>query len=132
MRRHTAIRAAVIGAVKQYAGDVTIHDGRPVFLSEGDLPAMAVYLTNAVPCGDLLDEDLWEAVLHIEIFLKAAHPDSALDARAEDVIRPAMLSVPALSALSVSISPLGYDYQRDEEMSLWGSADLTYRITYSI
>ncbi|MBT0452305.1 phage tail protein, partial [Morganella morganii subsp. morganii] len=26
----------------------------------------------------------------------------------------------------------GYDYQRDDEMCLWGSADLTYHLTYSM
>ncbi|MBT0437804.1 phage tail protein, partial [Morganella morganii subsp. morganii] len=25
-----------------------------------------------------------------------------------------------------------YDYQRDDEMCLWGSADLTYHLTYSM
>lgn len=132
MNRHTAIRTAVIKALKPYTGSVTVHDGRPVFLSEEELPAIAVYLTNAVPCSELLDEELWEAVLHIEIFLKATHPDSALDIWVEEKIRPAMLSAQELDALIESRQPSGYDYQRDDEMSLWGSADMTYRLIYSI
>ncbi|HHD8778264.1 TPA: phage tail terminator protein, partial [Salmonella enterica] len=26
----------------------------------------------------------------------------------------------------------GYNYQRDDEMAMWGSADLSYDITYSM
>lgn len=40
---------------------------------------MAVYLSDAEYTGDSLDEDSWQAVVHIEVFLKASSPDSALD-----------------------------------------------------
>ncbi|MBT0499612.1 phage minor tail U family protein, partial [Morganella morganii] len=66
------------------------------------------------------------------VFLKASNPDSKLDEWMEDKIYPAMQSVPALAGLIETMSAAGYDYQRDDEMCLWGSADLTYHLTYSM
>lgn len=80
MNRHSAIRAAILAKLKAEITDtVTWFDGRPVFLEEQDLPAVAVYLSDAEYTGDSLDEDSWQAVVHIEVFLKASSPDSALD-----------------------------------------------------
>ncbi|EBU8701617.1 phage tail protein, partial [Salmonella enterica] len=31
-----------------------------------------------------------------------------------------------------TMSARGYDYQRDDQMAMWGSADLTYDITYTM
>lgn len=48
MSKHTAIRLAVLDQLKTSIPDrVTWFDGRPVFLEEQDLPALAVYLTDA-------------------------------------------------------------------------------------
>lgn len=80
MNRHSAIRAAILAKLKADITDtVTWFDGRPVFLEEQDLPAVAVYISDAEYTGDSLDEDSWQAVIHIEVFLKASSPDSALD-----------------------------------------------------
>lgn len=57
-----------------------------MFLEEQDLPAVAVYISDAEYTGDSLDEDSWQAVLHIEVFLKASSPDTALDSRMEENI----------------------------------------------
>ncbi|EMO7836849.1 phage tail protein [Morganella morganii] len=132
MRTHSAIRRAVINALSDHVGDIVVHDGRPVFLEEDELPVVAVYLTDAAPTSVVLDDDQWQAVLHIEVFLKASNPDSKLDEWMEDKIYPAMQSVPALAGLIETMSAAGYDYQRDDEMCLWGSADLTYHLTYSM
>lgn len=132
MRTHSAIRRAVINALSDHVGDIVVHDGRPVFLEEDELPVIAVYLTDAAPTSGVLDDDQWQAVLHIEVFLKASNPDSKLDEWMEDKIYPAMQSVPALAGLIETMSAAGYDYQRDDEMCLWGSADLTYHLTYSM
>lgn len=133
MNRHSAIRAAILAKLKAEITDaVTWFDGRPVFLEEQDLPAVAVYLSDAEYTGDSLDEDSWQAVVHIEVFLKASSPDSALDSWMEEKVYPAMVFIPGLTELVETFTPQGYDYQRDDEMATWGSVDFTYLITYSI
>lgn len=53
MSKHTAIRLAVLDQLKTSIPDrVTWFDGRPVFLEEQDLPALAVYLTDAEYTGE--------------------------------------------------------------------------------
>lgn len=129
--KHPQIRAAVLNALKDNITDsVTWFDGRPAFLEVQDLPAVAVYLTDAQFTGAMVDEDQWSATLHIEVFLKADSPDTALDEWVESRIYPAIESIPALQDLIELMAPLGYDYQRDDEMATWGSADLQYSITY--
>lgn len=133
MSKHSAIRAAVLAKLKADISDsVTWFDGRPAFLEEGDLPAVAVYLSDAEYTGATLDADDWQAVLHIEVFLKATNPDTALDNWLEEKVYPAMEGIPGLEALIETMTPQGYDYQRDDEMATWGSVDLTYAITYSM
>ncbi|XUV80210.1 phage minor tail U family protein [Enterobacter sp. TMH.L2] len=133
MSKHSAIRAAVLAKLKADISDsVTWFDGRPAFLEEGDLPAVAVYLSDAEYTGDTIDADDWQATLHIEVFLKASNPDTALDAWLEEKIYPALQEIPGLEALIETMTPQGYDYQRDDEMATWGSVDLTYSLTYSM
>ncbi len=133
MNKHTAIRAAVLDKLKgDIVDSVTWFDGRPVFLEEQDLPAVAVYLSDAEYTGNTLDEDSWQATLHVEVFLKAANPDSALDSWMEEKVYPSMASVPALAGLIETNTPQGYDYQRDDEMATWGSVDLSYSLNYSM
>lgn len=133
MSKHSAIRAAVLAKLKADISDsVTWFDGRPVFLEEGDLPAVAVYLSDAEYTGATIDADDWQATLHLEVFLKASNPDTALDTWLEEKIYPALQEIPGLEALIETMTPQGYDYQRDDEMATWGSVDLTYAITYSM
>lgn len=129
--KHPQIRAAVLNALKDNITDsVTWFDGRPAFLDVQDLPAVAVYLTDAQFTGAMVDEDQWSATLHIEVFLKADLPDAALDEWMESRIYPVLSDIPGLSGLIELMAPLGYDYQRDDEMATWGSADMQYSITY--
>lgn len=129
--KHPQIRAAVLNALKDNITDsVTWFDGRPAFLEVQDLPAVAVYLTDAQFTGAIVDEDQWSATLHIEVFLKADLPDAALDEWMESRIYPVLSDIPGLSDLIELMAPLGYDYQRDDEMATWGSADMQYSITY--
>lgn len=129
--KHPQIRAAVLNALKDNITDsVTWFDGRPAFLEVQDLPAVAVYLTDAQFTGAMVDEDQWSATLHIEVFLKAELPDAALDEWMESRIYPVLSDIPGLSGLIELMAPLGYDYQRDDEMATWGSADMQYSITY--
>lgn len=129
--KHPQIRAAVLNALKDNITDsVTWFDGRPAFLEVQDLPAVSVYLTDAQFTGAMVDEDQWSATLHIEVFLKADLPDAALDEWMESRIYPVLSDIPGLSGLIEMMVPLGYDYQRDDEMATWGSADMQYSITY--
>jgi len=133
MSKHSAIRAAILAKLQNdITGAVSWFDGRPAFLEEQDLPAVAVYLSDVEYAGQTLDEDDWQAVLHVEVFLKASNPDTALDNWMEEKVYPAMAVVPQLDQLIETIIPQGYDYQRDDEMATWGSVDLTYSITYSM
>lgn len=133
MSKHSAIRAAVLVKLKADIPDsVTWFDGRPAFLEEGDLPAVAVYLSDAEYTGATIDADDWQATLHIEVFLKASNPDTALDIWLEEKIYPALQEIPGLEAFIETMTPQGYDYQRDDEMATWGSVDLTYSLTYSM
>ena len=129
--KHPQIRAAVLAALKRNITEqVTWFDGRPGFLEEEDLPAVAVYLTDARASDDNIGEDMWSALLHIEVFLKAKEPDSALDAWMEEKVYPALGDIPELLPLIELMNASGYDYQRDDEAVMWGSADLSYSISY--
>ena len=131
--KHPLIRAAVLDALKSSITDsVSWFDGRPGFLAPEDLPAVAVYLTDAQAPGNMLDEDQWTATLHIEVFLKGTSSDTELDTWMEEHIYPVLEDIPALGNLIELMNPLGYDYQRDDEMATWGSADLQYSITYTM
>ncbi|EBS7338325.1 phage tail protein [Salmonella enterica] len=134
MSIHSEIRRAIIATLKaaDNKGDTTFFDGRPVVIEESDLPAVAVYLSEAQCTGTEVDGDIWSAVLHVEVFLKATQPDSTLDERMENQVYPALGNVPGLGNLIRTMAAQGYNYQRDDEMAMWGSADLTYDITYSM
>ncbi len=70
--KHREIRAAVLSALKENISErVSWFDGRPVFIDEQELPAVAVYLTDASAADEFVDEGTWEATLHIEVFLRA-------------------------------------------------------------
>lgn len=79
-----------------------------------------------------MDGDTWQATLHIEIFLPAQVPDSELDKWVETRIYPAISDIPALSNLITVMVPQGYEYQRDDSLALWSSADLKYSINYEM
>ena len=131
--KHREIRAAVLSALKDNISErVSWFDGRPVFIDEQELPAVAVYLTDASAADEFVDEGTWEATLHIEVFLPAQVPDSELDQWMESRIYPAMTAIPALAGLITTMVTQGYEYRRDDDMALWSSADLTYSITYEM
>ena len=117
--KHSDIRQAIIDALEGTIGHGAIYfDGRPVAFEENEFPAVAVFLT--------------QATLHIEVFLPAQVPDSELDEWMESRVYPAMADIPALEGIVTLMNVLGYDYQRDEDLALWSSADLKYSITYEM
>ncbi len=50
----------------------------------------------------------------------------------ESRIYPVLGNVPGLSLLINNMVQQGYDYQRDDDLGLWSSADLKYSITYEM
>ncbi|KKZ17236.1 Minor tail protein U [Serratia marcescens] len=133
MIKHTAIRNAVLERCRStITDDVTYFDGRPAFIDENDLPAVAVFLDDARYTGNELDTDSWRAMLHIVVYLKATQPDAALDQWVEEKIYPVLNDIPDLAPLVEAMSPVGYDYQRDDEVATWGAADLSYQLTYTM
>lgn len=131
--KNSDIRLAVIDALEgQIGADAIFFDGRPAVFEESDFPAIAVYLTDAAATDEELDAELWQAVLHIEVFLPAQVTDSDLDEWIENRVFPALEDVPALLALVTLMNIQGYDYQRDDDLALWSSADLKYSITYEM
>lgn len=132
MSKHTLIRRAVLEKLESVTGaPVTLFDGLPAFVEQEDLPAIAVWLTDAQYTGLMTDEDDWQATLHTAVFLSAQAPDTELDIWMEEKIFPALEEVSVLERLIDTMTPLGYDYQRDSEMATWGMAEITYRITYT-
>ncbi|EKP1128690.1 MULTISPECIES: phage minor tail U family protein [Klebsiella] len=131
--KHTDIRRVVIEKLESAIGsDVVFFDGRPAVMEEDDFPAIAVYLTDAEYTGKELDADTWEATLHIEVFLPAQVQDSQLDEWMEKQIYPAIAEMDGLSHLLTVMVPQGYDYERDDSLGLWSSADMKYSITYDM
>ncbi len=59
----------------------------------------------------MTDEDDWQVVLHIAVFIRAQAPDSELDMWMESTIFPALNDVPAFPDSSTLI-PLGFNHQR--------------------
>ncbi|EGI6281033.1 phage tail protein, partial [Salmonella enterica subsp. enterica serovar Telhashomer] len=56
MTRHSAVRQAIIAALKKTDdGSTTFFDGRPVVVEEDELPAVAVYLSDAQYTGTEVD-----------------------------------------------------------------------------
>lgn len=133
MSKHSDIRTAVINHLKENCPQkFAVFDGFPVFVEQSTLPIIAVYLDEAQYSGETIDADDWTAVLHVQVFLKATKPDSELDKQVEDFIYPAVNQNEYLAGLVENIYPIGYDYSRDDEMSLWGSADISFKIQYTM
>ncbi|EBS6057799.1 phage tail protein, partial [Salmonella enterica subsp. enterica serovar Weltevreden] len=107
MNKHTQIRQAILADLESLAGEtVTLFDGLPAFIEPEDLPALAVWLTDAQYTGVMTDEDDWQAVLHVAVFLKAQAPDAELDTWMEEKIFPALEEVNGLERLIDTMTPL--------------------------
>lgn len=133
MNIHTQIRHCILDKLKQTVGEsVVFFDGLPALIEEGDIPAIAVYLTDAQYQGEMLDQNDWQAVLHMAVFLPAQATDEELDTWVENRILPVLSDEAALSQVIDTMVAHGYEYQRDSDATLWSMAELTYRITYSM
>ncbi|XPE23737.1 phage tail terminator protein [Shigella sonnei] len=77
--KRTEFRAAVLDALENMTPRRRFLMVAPLFLMDGDFPAIAVYLTGTEYTGEELDSDTWQAELDIEVLLPAQVPDSELD-----------------------------------------------------
>jgi len=131
--KNSLIRKAVLDALEKGIGIGAIFfDGRPAVIEPDDFPAVAVYLTDAEYTGSELDAEVWSATLHIEIFLPAQVPDSELDEWMEGQVYPVISGIDGIGDLITLMVPQGFDYQRDDDMALWSSADMKYSINYEM
>ncbi|WP_185157442.1 phage tail terminator protein [Escherichia coli] len=104
-----------------------VFDGLPAFIDAQELPAV-VWLSDARH-RKMTDEDDW---LFCILLSSSGHrQDSELDMWMESTIFPALNDIPALSGLIDTLIPLGFNYQRDNEMATWAMAEITYQITYT-
>ncbi|MXF29205.1 phage minor tail U family protein, partial [Escherichia coli] len=66
MNRHTQIRQAVLTSLKGACGETAaLFDGLPAFIDAQELPAVAVWLSDAQYTGNMTDEADWQATLHV-------------------------------------------------------------------
>ncbi|MBW7984721.1 phage tail terminator protein [Enterobacillus tribolii] len=133
MKKHIEIRQAVMDAIKSASPEATrFYDGRPEFLSTQDLPAIAIYLSDAECTAEAgtIGEYGWQAVLHAEVFLQSDCSDTDLDCWIEQYLSPAVRDSVELNTLTITNNPQGYDYLHDDEATTWRSADLRSVITY--
>lgn len=132
MNKHTCIRGAILDQIASLGNDAALFDGLPSVMEADDLPAVAVWITDAQHTGDYIDEDGWKANLHVAVFLKGEATDSELDDWMEGKIYPALTDVPGLAQLINTMTPLEYGYQRDSDAAVWAMAEITYQITYTM
>lgn len=129
------IRQRVLDRLKTaLQGESQVHffDGSPSFIDgEAELPAVAVYLSDLQPEAVYFDSISWSGVLHVQIFLRAREPDAALDRWAECYAAPLLADPALLTPFDGDLAPLACDYQRDEELGIWGAIDLQYQIRYT-
>ncbi|HHR5902688.1 TPA: phage tail terminator protein [Providencia alcalifaciens] len=132
MIKHTAIRHALVTRLQAIVPEANVFDGIPRFLQPEDLPALAVWISDAEYQGETLDSEDWTAVLHIGVFLGLHSRDSELDQWIEAKIYPALHEDCGLSALISGMTPLGYHYQHDDDLGAWAAAEITYQMTYDM
>lgn len=63
--------AAVLDALEKHDIGAMFFDGCFAVFDEADFLAVAVYFIGAEYMGEELDSDIWQAELHIEVFLLA-------------------------------------------------------------
>ncbi len=119
--KHREIRAAVLSALKENIVErVTWFDGRPALLYELELPAVAVYLTDASAADEFVDEDTWRRYCISRCFSgeRNGFGTGYVDGREN----PSCAGGGSAHALLLKMNLQGYDYRRDDEFMMWGSA----------
>ncbi|EHZ8148957.1 phage tail protein [Salmonella enterica] len=132
--RRSVIRSAVLDALKaglNTVPDVVFFDGEPVFVDgETELPAVAVFLSDAQPDNEYLDERYWQAILHIQVFLRAGEPDRELDKWVDNHISPVMRQAQRVRHICVEMVQSGCEYLRGEEDVAWSAVDMLWNIKF--
>ncbi|HFU9028822.1 TPA: phage tail terminator protein [Escherichia coli] len=58
-------------------------------------------------------------------------PFSRLAARMDAITVRKMGKTASINDVDMTVIPLGFNYQRDNEMATWAMAEITYQITYT-
>lgn len=130
--KHREIRAAVLSALKDNISErVSWFDGRPVFIDEQELPAVAVYLTDASAADEFVDEGPGRrhCILKFSQGKRTGLGTGYVDGRENPSCAGGGSRPQCVTAEDESS---GYDYRRDDEFMMWGSADLLWKITYEM
>jgi hypothetical protein len=69
-------------------------------------------------------------LLHIEVFLPRYLIPNLMSGWKP--VYPAISGISALNGLITVMVQQGYEYQRDDSLGLWSSADMKYSITYDM
>ena len=128
-----------IGMVSD-AGDpmvASFFNGFPAFIEvpemdgyKGDIPAIAVSISEGQNIDEDFEEITWRAILTIRIYLVADnHTDPELDALGEEVLKVITKHYTANGLLDLC-NRQSFGYERDEEQP-WGTLDLAFTIEYT-
>lgn len=111
-------------------------NGLPAFIEvpemegyEGDIPAVAVALSDGTSIDEVFDEITWQAALTIRVYLVADNlTDPELDKFGTAILKIITRNYTANGLLTLC-NRTSYDYGRDDEQP-WGTLDLAFTVEY--
>ncbi|HAS6253071.1 TPA: hypothetical protein RQL13_003574 [Vibrio vulnificus] len=111
-------------------------NGSPSFIQvpeiddDGDIPAVAVAISDGQSTEESLDEITWQAIMTVRVYLVADNDtDPELDAFGETILSLIGTNYDANGLLSLC-NRRSFDYGRDDEQP-WGTLDLLFTIEYT-
>ncbi|ELV8603661.1 phage tail terminator protein [Vibrio vulnificus] len=136
--REQVIRDLKVGMVTD-TGDpmvATFFNGSPSFIQvpeiedDGDIPAVAVAISDGQSTEESLDEITWQAIMTVRVYLVADNDtEPELDAFGEKILSLIGTNYDANGLLSLC-NRRSFDYGRDDEQP-WGTLDLLFTIEYT-
>ncbi|ELV8678893.1 TPA: hypothetical protein I7678_17920 [Vibrio vulnificus] len=136
--REQVIRDLKVGMVSDTGGPMvaTFFNGSPSFIQvpeiedDGDIPAVAVAISDGQSTEESLDEITWQAIMTVRVYLVADNDtDPELDAFGEKILSLIGTNYDANGLLSLC-NRRSFDYGRDDEQP-WGTLDLLFTIEYT-
>lgn len=109
---------------------VIFFDGFFVFVEQEDLFVIVVWLIDVQYIGFMIDEDDWQVIFYMVVFLRVQVFDIEFDIWMEEKIFFVLEEVSGLECFIDIMILLGYDYQCDSEMVMWGMVEIIYWIIY--
>lgn len=128
---NTKIRKEVLSLLQAKMSDVEhFYNGRPSFIDiDEEQVAVAVYLDDINCHGDTVCSDVWQAKLHITVYIKSIEsPEDELDEFADKII--SIVSNHSEFTYLGDLSLAHYRYEQDENQRTWHMATLVFEIEY--